>query len=45
MGCYGKSKASIVQHGAEGPDALQVLVKAPMLVSDLEGCSPLQPRN
>src|SRR6516225_4971134 len=44
MGCYGKSKASIVQRGAEGPDALQVLIKAPMLVSDLEGCSPLQPR-
>src|SRR5262245_52760855 len=32
------------QHGAEGPDALQVLIKAPMVLPDLEGCGPSQPR-
>jgi len=34
-----------VQHGAEGPDALHVPVKAPMVLPDLEGCGPSQPRN
>ena len=28
------NKACIDQRGAEGPDALQVLLKAPMIVSD-----------
>ena len=31
--------------GAEGPGALQVSIKAPLVLPDLEGCSPLQPRN
>jgi len=35
----------VVTHGADGPGALQVLIKAPIVVPDLEGCSPLQPRN
>ena len=29
------------QRGAEGPDALQVLIKAPMIVSDLGGLQSL----
>jgi hypothetical protein len=33
------------QHGAEGPDALQVSIKVPIVLHDLEGCSPLQPRH
>ena len=40
-----QNKAWIDQHGAEGPDALQVVIKARMVLPDLEGCSPLQPRN
>src|SRR5215475_10223026 len=39
------NEAWIDQHGAEGPDALQVLIKAPMVLRDLEGCGPSQPRN
>ena len=34
-------QAPIVQHGAEGPDALHVPVKAPMVLPDLEGCGPI----
>jgi hypothetical protein len=33
------TEACIDQHGAEGPGALQVLIKAPMGLPDLEGCS------
>ena len=40
-----QNKACIVQHGAEGPDALQVLIKAPMVLPDhclpREGRAPL----
>ena len=36
-------KASIALCGAEGPDALQVPIKALMVAIDLEGCGPLQP--
>ena len=41
MPCAGKPKTATGQHGAEGPDALQVLIKAPMVLLDLDGCSPL----
>ena len=30
------NKACIGQHGVEGPDALQVLIKVPIIASDLE---------
>src|SRR5215475_13274852 len=44
--CLGAAnKACIDQRGAEGPDALQVLIEASLAVIDLEGCSPLQPWN
>ena len=36
MPCLGTNKASIDQHGAEGPDALQVLIKDPMILPDLD---------
>src|SRR6516164_736167 len=39
------NKARIDQHGAAGPDALEVLLKAPMVLPDLEGCGPSQPQN
>jgi hypothetical protein len=32
-----KKKASIALHGAERPDALQIVIKAPIDVPDLEG--------
>jgi len=34
-------KAPIGQYGAEGPDALQALIKAPIVVSDLGGLRSL----
>ena len=41
MPCLGTNKASIDQHGAEGPDALQVLIKDPMILPDLGGLRSL----
>ena len=38
------NKASITLHGAEGPDALQVVIKASIADIDVEGCGPSQPR-
>src|SRR5215472_8968101 len=45
MPCLRQNKALIDQRGAEGPDALQVSIKVPIALHDLEGCGPSQPRN
>ena len=39
----GQNKPPIVQHGAEGPDALQVLIKAPMVLPAYRGRDRLRP--
>src|SRR5262249_44218643 len=41
----GPNKAPIASRGAEGPDAIQTKIKASIVVPDLEGCGPSQPRN
>ena len=38
-----QNKACIDQHGAEGPDALQVLIKAPMVLPAYRGRDRLRP--
>ena len=45
MPCLRQNRALIDQRGAEGPDALQVSIKVPIALNDLEGCGPSQPRN
>ena len=41
MPCLRQNRALIDQHGAEGPDALQVSIKVPLVLRDLEGCGPI----